>query len=229
MHSVQDVSKIAPIARRPLHEEAIDRLRDQIVHGRLGPGERLNERQLCEQLGISRTPLREAIKLLAAEGLVELLPNRGAVVSAVDPDRIAEALVVMGSLEALAGELACDQASDATIAAIRALHDEMLAMHAKGDLAGYFRYNQLIHMGIVEASRNPVLASTYRQLNANVKRARFMSNLSRERWDAAVAEHEQIIRALERRDAATLRDLLADHLSRKLAHVTKSLKARAAA
>lgn len=229
MHSVQDVSRIAPIARRPLHEEAVDRLRDQIVQGRLGPGERLNERLLCEQLGISRTPLREAIKLLATEGLVELLPNRGAVVSAVDPNRIAEALVVMGTLEALAGELACGQASDATIASIRRLHDEMLAMHAKGDLAGYFRYNQLIHMGIVEASRNPVLANTYRQLNANVKRARFMANLSRERWDAAVAEHEQIIRALERRDAAALRSLLADHLSRKLAHVTKSLKARAAA
>jgi DNA-binding GntR family transcriptional regulator len=226
---MQDVVKIAPIARRPLHEEAVDRLRDQIVQGRLAPGERLNERLLCAELGISRTPLREAIKLLATEGLVELLPNRGAVVAAVDPERIAEALVVMGALEALAGELACGQASDAAIGAIRTLHDEMLAMHAKGDLAGYFRYNQLIHMSIVEASRNPVLANTYRQLNANVKRARFMANLSRERWDAAVAEHEQIIRALERRDAAALRGLLADHLSRKLAHVTKSLKARAAA
>jgi DNA-binding GntR family transcriptional regulator len=226
---MQELSRIAPIARRPLHEEAVDRLRDQIVQGRLTPGQRLNERQLCEQLGISRTPLREAIKLLATEGLVDLLPNRGAVVSAVDPDRIAEALVVMGALEALAGECACTQASDETIAAIRTLHDEMLAMHAKGDLAGYFRYNQLIHMSIVEASRNPVLANTYRQLNANVKRARYMANLSRERWDAAVAEHEQIIRALERRDAGALRTLLADHLSRKLAQVTKSLKARAAA
>ncbi len=220
---------IAPISRRPLHEEVVDRLRDQIVQGRLAPGARLNERLLCEQLGISRTPLREAIKLLATEGLVELLPNRGAVVTGVDADRIGEALVVMGSLEALAGELACLHAGDAAIARIRKLHDEMLAMHAKGDLAGYFRYNQLIHMGIVEASGNPVLANTYRQLNANVKRARYMANLSRERWDAAVREHEEIIRALERRDARSLRGLLADHLSRKLAQVTKSLKARQAA
>ncbi|HWA38333.1 MAG TPA: GntR family transcriptional regulator [Burkholderiales bacterium] len=223
---MQDVIRIA---RRPLHEEAVDRLRDLIVQGRLSPGERLNERLLCERLGISRTPLREAIKLLATEGLVELLPNRGAVVSAVDPDRIAEALTVMGALEALAGELACGRASGEAIAAIRALHNDMLSMHSKGDLDGYFRYNQLIHMGIVEASGNPVLASTYRQLNANVKRARYMANLSRERWDAAVAEHEEIIRALERRDATALRGLLADHLSRKLAHVTKSLRSRAAA
>ncbi len=223
---MQDVLRIA---RRPLHEEAVDRLRDQIVQGQLSPGERLNERLLCERLGISRTPLREAIKLLAAEGLVELLPNRGAVVSAVDADRIAEALIVMGALEALAGELACGRASDAAIAMVRTLHDEMLAMHAKSDLAGYFRYNQLIHMSIVEASGNPVLAGTYRQLNANVKRARYMANLSRERWDAAVAEHEQIIRALERRDAPALRGLLADHISSMLAHVTYSLRSRAAA
>jgi DNA-binding GntR family transcriptional regulator len=226
MHFMQDAIRIA---RRPLHEEAVDRVRDLIVQGRLSPGERLNERLLCERLGISRTPLREAIKLLATEGLVDLLPNRGAVVSAVDPDRIAEALAVMGALEALAGELACGHASDEAIAAIRTLHNEMLAMHAKGDLDGYFRYNQLIHLGIVEASGNPVLSSTYRQLNANVKRARYMANLSRERWDAAVAEHEEIIRALERRDAAALRGLLGDHLARKLAHVTKSLRSRAAA
>jgi DNA-binding GntR family transcriptional regulator len=220
---------ISPIERRPLHEQAVDRLRDLIVQGRLAPGERLNERLLCERLGISRTPLREAIKLLATEGLVELLPNRGAVVSSLDTGRLAETLAVMGTLEALAGELACSKASVETIAAIRKLHDEMLAMHTEGDLAGYFRYNQLIHMNLVEASGNAVLANAYRQMNANVKRARYMANLSRERWDAAVAEHEQIIRALERRDAAALRSLLADHLSHKLAQVMKALGERAAA
>src|SRR5258706_362975 len=75
---------VSPISRRPLHEETVDRLRDLIVQGRLAPGGRLNERVLCEQLGISRTPLREAIKLLATEGLVDLLPNRGAIVSRID-------------------------------------------------------------------------------------------------------------------------------------------------
>ncbi|HYD56116.1 MAG TPA: GntR family transcriptional regulator [Burkholderiales bacterium] len=220
---------IAPISRRPLHEEAVDRLRDQIVQGRLAPGERLNERELCQQLGISRTPLREAIKLLATEGLVELLPNRGAVVSAVEPQRIAQTLTVMGTLEALAGELVCANAGDEEIRRIRALHGRMVTMHARGDLAGYFRHNQMIHLAIVEASGNAVLANTYRQLNANVKRARYMANLSRERWDAAVAEHESIMQALEKRDAAKLKRLLADHLAHKLAQVLKSLGARAAA
>src|SRR3954469_16418423 len=104
---------ILPISRRPLHEEAVERLRELIVQGQLAPGQRLNERLLCQQLGISRTPLREAIKLLASEGLVALLPNRGSQVATLEAGRLAETLAVMGALEALAGELACKHASDA--------------------------------------------------------------------------------------------------------------------
>lgn len=210
---------IVPISRRPLHEEAVDRLRDRIVQGELSPGNRLNERVLCEQLGISRTPLREAIKLLATEGLVELLPNRGALVAAIDPGRLGQTLQVMGALEALAGELACRNASAECIGEIRRLHAEMLAMHARGDLAAYFRFNQAIHEQIVEASGNAVLANTYRQLNANVRRVRYMANLSQERWDAAVSEHEEILNALAERNVQRLKRLLREHLERKLAAV----------
>jgi DNA-binding GntR family transcriptional regulator len=214
---------IAPIPRRPLHEEAVGRLRELIVQGELPPGERLNERLLCQQLGISRTPLREAIKLLASEGLVSLLPNRGAQVAPLEAARLAETLCVMGALEALAGELACKHAPDAQIAEVAALHAEMVAKHARGDLASYFRYNQAIHLKIVEASGNATLAHTYRQLNANVLRARYMANLSRERWDEAVREHEKILAALTARDASRLRRLLEDHLVNKLAAVPSAL------
>jgi len=228
MGSIQELA--APrISRRPLHEEAVDRLRDLIVQGRLAPGTRLNERLLTGQLGISRTPLREAIKLLATEGLVELLPNRGAIVAPVEPARVAETLQVMGALESLAGELACGHASDERLAEIRALHYEMLAMHARGDLAGYFKSNQAIHMKIVEAAGNAVLANTYRQLNAYARRVRYMANLSKERWDEAVREHEEILRALAARDASQLKALLRDHLAAKLAAVLAALGARQAA
>lgn len=215
---------IPPIARRPLHEEAVDRLRDLIVQGRLEARARLNERVLCEQLGISRTPLREAIKLLATEGLVELLPNRGAVVAPIDAARLAETLQVMGALEGLAGDLACRNASEERIEEIRALHQKMLAMHARGDLAGYFRYNQAIHLSLVEASGNAVLANTYRQLNTNVLRARYMANLSKERWEEAVREHEEILAALAARNATKLRRLLQDHLVNKLASVLTGIE-----
>lgn len=214
---------IVPISRRPLHEEAVDRLRNLIVQGELSPGGRLNERVLSEQLGISRTPLREAIKLLATEGLVQLLPNRGAVVAAIDAGRLGDTLKVMGALESLAGELACRNASAERIEEIRRLHREMLAMHARGDLAGYFGYNQAIHEKIVEASANAVLANTYRQLNANVRRVRYMANLSQERWDAAVQEHEEILDALAERNVQKLKRLLREHLEQKLAAVLGAL------
>jgi DNA-binding GntR family transcriptional regulator len=214
-----------PILRKPLHEEATERLRDLIVQGSLPPGSRLNERLLTAQLGVSRTPLREAFKVLATEGLVELLPNRGAIVSAIDPVRIAETLAVMGALEALAGELACMHASDGQVNEIRSLHQEMLANHARGDLAGYFKFNQAIHLKIVKYSGNAVLYQTYRQLNANVRRARYMANLSRERWDAAVREHGEILEALAQRDVARIRVLLAEHLAHKLASVMGELAA----
>jgi len=215
---------VSPISRRPLHEETVDRMRDLIVQGRLAPGERLNERVLCEQLGISRTPLREAIKLLATEGLVDLLPNRGAIVSRIDPARLAETLHVMGALEGLAGELACRHASAERIARIRALHQKMLTRYARGDLEGYFQYNQAIHLEIVEASGNAILANAYRQLNANVRRARYMANLSSERWSEAVREHEAILAALEARDVQTLKRLLQDHLANKLASVLTAVE-----
>lgn len=216
------------IERRPLHEEVTDQLRDRIVQGDLTPGTRLNERVLCEQLGISRTPLREAIKVLATEGLVELLQNRGAIVTPLKAETMADTLAVMGALESLGGELACATASDADLAEIRALHFEMLAHHARGELAEYFRYNQLIHMKLIEAAGNPVLTNTYRQLNANVRRARYMANLSQERWDAAVREHEEILAALSARDSTRLKRLLAEHLAHKVTSVLAALEANAA-
>ncbi|MDA1116983.1 MAG: GntR family transcriptional regulator [Proteobacteria bacterium] len=223
------LQEATPIVRRPLHEEATDRLRDLIVQGRLAPGERLNERLLSVQLGLSRTPLREAIKVLATEGLVELLPNRGAIVSHMDAVRLSESLVVMGALEALAGELACINATDAQVNEIRALHYEMLAYHARGDLAGYFKFNQAIHLKIVKYSGNTMLFNAYRQLNANVRRARYMANLSRERWDAAVREHDEILAALGARDVKRIKALLSDHLAHKLASVLAALPSRQAA
>ena len=214
-----------PITRRPLHEEATDRLRDLIVQGRLAPGTRLNERLLTGQLGLSRTPLREAFKVLATEGLVELLPNRGAIVSQMDPVRLAETLAVMGALEALAGEFACANATDGQVNEIRSLHYEMLANHARGDLAGYFKFNQAIHLKIVKYSGNNVLYNIYRQLNANVRRARYMANLSQERWDAAVREHGEILDALAARDVPRIKSLLAEHLAHKLSSVLAALQA----
>lgn len=208
---------------RLLHEAVIDRLRDLIVTGELAPETKLNERVLAERLGTSRTPLREAIKFLASEGLVELLPNRGAMVAPLKPEKMKEVFVVLGALEALAGDLVCRNAGEADIADIRALHYHMLAHHARGELAQYFRYNQLIHQRILDCAGNATLVQTWRALNAHVKRARYLANLSRERWDKAVKEHEDMLDALTRRDGAKLQALLRDHLANKLVLVIEAL------
>lgn len=204
---------------------ALETLRDLIVHGELAPGSRLNERLLCERLGVSRTPLREAFKALASEGLVELHPNRGAAVAPVTVARVREIFQVMGALESLAGQLACTAVTEADIAELRALHWQMVAQHQRGDLTGYFRTNQDVHLRIVDLGGNAALSATYRQLNAHVRRARHMANLSAERWEQAVDEHERMMEALAARDASRLQALLAEHLGNKGLSVIATLQA----
>jgi len=221
-----DSDSAAAAEPRLLAAEVLERLRDLIIQGELAPGVKLNERVLCERLRTSRTPVREAIKFLASEGLVELLPNRGAIVTRITVTTVREMFVLLGALEALAGELACANASDADIAEIRALHYQMLAHHARGELTLYFRCNQQIHLRLVECAGNATLTNTYRALNGHVRRARYMANLSRERWDHAVEEHQNILDALTRRDSVLLPALLRSHLGNKMAVVLDALTSK---
>jgi DNA-binding GntR family transcriptional regulator len=209
------MAEVIEIARRSLHEQVASRLRDMLVQGRIAPGSKLNERELAERLGVSRTPLREAIRALAAEGLLDLLPNRGAVAVQMDEATVCHTFEVLANLEGLSGELAAQRITDAEVAELRALHYEMLACHARGDLPGYYRLNALIHDGINAAARNPVLASTYRSLNARVQALRFRTNQERTKWQEAVKEHERMIDLLAARDGAGLKAVLVTHLERK--------------
>lgn len=213
-----------PIARSTLPQAAAERLRALITEGTLAPGARLNERELCEQLGVSRTPLREAFRMLAADGLLVQLPNRGAQVVALSRDDIRHAFEVMGSLEGLAGELAAQRVTDRDLAELCALQTELEAAHKRRDLPGYYAVNRLIHDRINAIAGNPVLAQTYRSLNARLQAARFRSNLNRGKWDLAVAEHRSMIAALAARDGAGLRDLLVRHLRAKLQAVLETMK-----
>ena len=219
----------SPIARRPLHEEVADRLRELITEGLLAPGMRLNERVLCEQLQVSRTPLREAFKVLAAERLIDLHPNRGASVSALSVTDVEHLFEVMASLEGLSGELAARRRTQAELEEIRALHYEMLAAHTRRDLPAYYRLNRRIHETINRCARNPVLAETYDSVNLRIQNLRFRSNFNRDKWDAAVDEHSAMIAALERGDGAALRAVLEAHLRHKRAAVLEELAGRASA
>jgi DNA-binding GntR family transcriptional regulator len=212
-----------PIARRSLHDEVVERIRDLIIEGELAPGARVPERLLCERFGISRTPLREALKVLAAEGLVQLLPNRGARVVALSAATVAEHFEVLAGLEALAGELACRRIGKRELVPIRRAHDAMVKSFAKADLSSYFKLNQEIHQRIVDAAGNATLKDLHEALAGRVKRARFMANLSEERWRQAVLEHEAIIEALEARDADGLARILKQHLRNKAEAVMQAM------
>jgi DNA-binding GntR family transcriptional regulator len=179
-----------------------DRLREMIIEGELAPGTRLNERALCDRLGASRTPLREAFRLLAAEHLVELQPNRGAQVVSLSDDDIRESFEVMGALEALAGELACRHITADEVAEVKALTFEMLACHARRDLPAYYRLNRTIHDRINAAARNALLRQVYTTLNLRIQNLRFRSNFDQFKWDKAAREHAEMIDALEARDGA---------------------------
>jgi DNA-binding GntR family transcriptional regulator len=205
-----------------------DRLREMIIEAELRPGARLNERALCERLAVSRTPLREAFRLLAAEGLVELQPNRGAQVVALSEHDIRESFEVMGALEALSGELACRRIGDTEVAEIKALTFEMLACHARRDLPAYYRLNRAIHDRINLAAGNALLRRTYQTLNQRIQNLRFRSNFDRDKWDRAARQHADMVDALEARDGARLGDILRHHLEHKGEAVLDGLRARAA-
>jgi len=223
----------ADVARGIGHETlpaaVAGQLRDLITEGDLPPGTRLNERALGLRLGVSRTPLREAFRLLAAEGLVKLQPNRGAVVVSLSLDDIRESFDVMSCLEALSGELACRHVTDAEVAEIKALTFEMLACHARSDLPGYYRLNHAIHERINLAARNRVLTQVYRTLNLRIQNLRFRSNFDRDKWNRAATEHAAMVDALAARDAPRLATLLREHLDRKRDAVLDALRAEAAA
>jgi DNA-binding GntR family transcriptional regulator len=208
-----------------LHDELVERLRELIVESAFEPGARVPERALCERFAVSRTPLREALKVLASEGLLELLPHRGARVTRLTAADLDEMFPVMGALEALAGELACAQITETELAEVRALHYQMVLHATRGELPEYFRLNQHIHEAIMAAARNPTLARLYRGLAGRVRRARYLANMSKPRWDQAVAEHEAILAALEKRDGAALGDVLKAHLRNKCETVKESFLA----
>jgi DNA-binding GntR family transcriptional regulator len=203
---------IVPIARRTLHDEVLTRLRDMIIEGKFSPGQRINEGLVCRQLGVSRTPLREAIKTLMSEGLVDILPARGAIVAAFSERDLRDTLEMLKALEQFAGRAACERAPDEVLKAIEAIHLEMMSLYKERTRLEYFKLNQAIHTAIASASGNGALMRLHASLQARIKRFRFVGNTDPEKWAAAVAEHEQIIAALMARNAEALSEVLGRHL-----------------
>jgi len=217
------LSDTEPIARRSLHDEVVTRLRDMIIEGVLAPGSRVNETQLGQMLGVSRTPLREALKFLASEGLIELVAARGAVVRQFTPKDVRDMLDVLAVLEALAARLACREASDADVAEVRRIHDAMVERYAARDRLAYFKLNQQIHSAFLRLSCNAALESAHAAIQSRLKRIRYVGNQEPDKWADALREHDEMIRALEARDGEALARVVNLHMDNTWERVRRTL------
>ena len=214
------------VPRTGLHEQAANKLRTLIVRGDLAPGEPLLEVGLSEALGISRTPLREALKQLAAEGLVELRLNRGAVVAPLRYDELAELFEAVSGIERCAAELAAVRMTAQDVDRLEVLQARIERHHGRGELRDYFEINQQIHSAIVGFARNSVLKASHEALLARAERARFFALSAHGRWDESVREHRQVLAALKAGDAARAGHLLGQHVRRTGETVAETLAKR---
>lgn len=201
-----------PIRRRTLHHNVTEQLRDMIVENELAAGDRIDEKALCDLFEISRTPLREALKVLASEGLVELFPNRGARVARMTEREVVELFEVASGLECMAAELAAQRATDKELAELRRVHESMVRYHKAGRRSKYFRLNERIHNTVITLAKNDVLTDSHQSLMTRIRRARFQAIMSQERWDESVQEHEDLLVALEARDGPKAGAVLRAHV-----------------
>ena len=202
------------VPRIGLHEQAASRLRSLIVRGDLSPGEALLESEISEALGISRTPLREALKQLASEGLVELRLNRSAIVAPFRREELLELFEAVSGIERCAAELAATRMAARDVERLEALQEKIEHHHDRGELRDYFETNQQIHATIVGFARNAVLKSTHDVLLPRAERARFFALSVQGRWDESVREHHDILAALKKKDGERAGRLLGHHVLR---------------
>lgn len=216
------------LVRQSLHETLVAPLREMILKGELRPGDKVPEEELCARFGVSRTPIREALKVLAAEGVLQILPHRGAIVAQITEAQIKELFPIMAGLERLAGSLACKRASDRDIARVRKLHDAMMAHYRAGSEAAYLHHNRLIHEAIFDLAGNATLSGFYQQILTRINACRFILRKDAEHWQKAMAEHDAIIKALEARDAQRLADLLEAHVNVTTVEIARAAVGRGA-
>jgi DNA-binding GntR family transcriptional regulator len=212
------------VERKTLHDQLAAHLRDMMLEGVFRPGEKIPEIDLCARFGVSRTPIREALRVLAAEGFLTITPNRGARMAQSSVEEIETLYPIIGALEGLAGELACARITDAEIKHIEDLHKRMVAHYRAGKIAASKKLNREIHEAIFEAAGNAPLTVNYRNLMIRTHSIRYFVRKSPERWREAIEDHEKIIGALRSRDGARLGQILREHLQHKVGMIKEALE-----
>lgn len=213
------------IKRASLHHHVVDKLREMISRGDLPAGERLNEVVLAQALGVSRTPMREAVKLLASEGLLELLPGRGARVRKFSSSELLDVFDVLGALERHAVEIAVARMAPKALVEIERLQRQMDDAYEKQNRKNYFRANQKLHALLVDLAGNPALSATHTTLTKQSVHNRHETLISEQRWKESVAEHSAIFDAIIKGDATLAGLLMLDHSRKTGAAVANAAEA----
>lgn len=225
---MNEANKVRPLPRRSLAEQIADQLRELILLEELAPGASIVERETAAALGVSRTPLRESVRLLAAEGLIEMQPNRVPRVADPSLDEIHELLQVQSALEALAGELACRDATDDTLLAIKEQETQLRIHSDSAAPLEFFRQDMKFHSEIVAASGNSALEQTHKTFNARLWRARFISSRRKVNRSGTLQQHTKIADALVARDVNKASEALKEHLRTGFENICKARQEQAA-
>ena len=211
------------LSRPSLHLEVVPVLRDMILTGELEPGAPVNEAELCQRLGVSKTPLREALKVLAFDRWVEIRPNRGAVVTRVTLEESVELFEVLEGLEFVVGTLAAQRVTADELATLSALHTDLGRQLRARRAREYFETSQKIHGLIVRCTHNSQLVTMHEDLSRRILRARLTANITAERRQVSYQEHSEILTAMRERDAPRLGIALREHAHQTGAAVIAAL------
>ncbi|MBU6224145.1 MAG: GntR family transcriptional regulator [Burkholderiales bacterium] len=211
--STKKTSAVPPIAinRVALHDEVTLRLRNMIVEGQLAAGARIQELELAQLLGVSRTPIREAIKVLASEGLVDMQPLKGAVVKQFSDKDAQDMLKVIAALESFAAKQA-KVASQNAIDKVLALHKKMQLQYTRKNRLEYFSLNQQIHDSLIALTGNDTLIALHAILSKRMRRIRYTGNTLQTNWDEAMQEHDAMMEALASKDFNKLAKIMEQHI-----------------
>ncbi|MFC5068533.1 GntR family transcriptional regulator [Flaviflagellibacter deserti] len=194
-----------------LHGQVVGKLRGLLLSGELPSGARISEADLCRRFSVSRTPLREALKVLAAEGFIELRPNRGSVVAPIDPVEIAHVFEFKGAIERQIGLLSVVRSRAEDRARLERVHADLGAAETHRNPVAYTGLNQEFHHCLAKAAGNPVLLQTYDNLQKRILRLRFAVNQNLDRLDQSFIEHEGIMVAFRAGARLDLAERLEEH------------------
>lgn len=213
---------------RTISERIYQHLVDQIIEGRLRPGQRVEEQMVASEFGVSRTPVRDALRQLAGTGLVESRPNKGAMVVDLKLEELSEIFEALGEFEALCARLAALRMTQLERTALRTLHAEAAAAAKAEDEARYDELNDQLHQAIYTGTHNPTISGTTENLRQRIMPFRAFAGTAAHRIHESHLEHDALVTAILAGDAARAQDAMRDHVAKSSLNVLELMRTRSA-